>query len=505
MSELERIEEVLDQPSCAAMIAALETRLPIGVRPRQLSVRTLLIGMLLCLSNGLRNAYLSALHGALVELDDDDRERLGVLVCWRVGPHELTYRQVEYTAGLIDTALKKQRPDGAPSKSLQELCDTLVESSLPERYKKASSSYAIDWTDMESFSRPPSEKGGPCADPEASWGHRRGDGPGQKDELFFGRYLSFMTMVADEGGEAVPELIRRMSLTSCHLDPVAAFVPVVTDSAASGVVIFDVLADSGYAHRVPEHFALPLRAIGASLVIDLHPSDRGPRGTFSGATCHNGNLYCPGTPKALLQLGPLARGASPGEVAAHDERTAELARYKLGRLTSDDVDGYHRVCCPAVMGKCRCPQRPPSMALSNTRPEVLEAPAEHPLACCVRQSVTVPPSVNAKTAQKHDYPSAAHRRSYARRSGAERSNSRVKDPAGINIDVRGWCKLMGVAPLSIFLACACVVVNFGLIDCFETHKAEQAARTALGPPPRRRRRRTTLAALVAPAPGDAPP
>lgn len=100
-------------------------------------------------------------------------------------------------------------------------------------------------------------------------------------------------------------------------------------------------------------------------------------------------------------------------------------------------------------------------------------PPEHPLTCCEQQSFTVPPQVNAKTAQKHDYPSGAHRRSYARRSAVERSNSRLKDPAGIDIDVRGWCKLMGVTPLSLFLACACVVVNFGLLDTFEAQEARR--------------------------------
>jgi len=36
--------------------------------------------------------------------------------------------------------------------------------------------------------------------------------------------------------------------------------------------------------------------------------------------------------------------------------------------------------------------------------------------------------VLAKTAQKHDYPSAAWRRSYARRTGAERGFATTKDP-----------------------------------------------------------------------------
>jgi hypothetical protein len=91
-------------------------------------------------------------------------------------------------------------------------------------------------------------------------------------------------------------------------------------------------------------------------VTDLHPADRGPRGTFAGAVCCNGNLYCPATPPALLALVPLARDASGPEIAAHDQATAELARYKLGRIGADDKDGYHRVSCPAVMGKMRGPR-----------------------------------------------------------------------------------------------------------------------------------------------------
>jgi hypothetical protein len=85
-------------------------------------------------------------------------------------------------------------------------------------------------------------------------------------------------MVADGHGEAVPELIRRVQLSSCRHDPVPSFVAVVTNAAATGVAVHDVLADSGYSYKVPEHFALPLRRIGARLVIDLHPADQGMKG-----------------------------------------------------------------------------------------------------------------------------------------------------------------------------------------------------------------------------------
>ncbi|MGH9919442.1 MAG: hypothetical protein ACRD6W_11330 [Nitrososphaerales archaeon] len=106
---------------------------------------------------------------------------------------------------------------------------------------------AVVWTDIESFSRPPIERGGSCADTEASWGHRRGDGPGQADELFYGDYLGLCVMVKEECGADVPELARRMLLSACHVDPPAAFVAVLERLSESGVGIGDVLNDSGYA------------------------------------------------------------------------------------------------------------------------------------------------------------------------------------------------------------------------------------------------------------------
>src|SRR6185437_12627422 len=176
-----------------------------------------------------------------------------------------------------------------------------------------------------------------------------------------------------------------------------------------------------------------------------------------GAIISNGNLYCPCAPRPLLGLGPLAPGAAAQDTAAHDAKTAELARYKLGRLTADDTDGYHRVQCPAATGKIRCPLRPQSMTRDRDRPEIL-APPQQPQACCTQQSITVPPDVLAKTAQKHDYPSRAHRHSYARRTSAERGFANIKDTAGNNIS-RGWCRLMGLAPLTLLTTTLLTVRN----------------------------------------------
>jgi hypothetical protein len=298
-------------------------------------------------------------------------------------------------------------------------------------------------------------------------------------------------MMPDEHGPAVPELARRATLSSCRHDPVRAFAPVLTAMPAAGIPLGDVLADSGYAHRNPSAWALPLRTAGAQLVQDLHPADRGPKGTHHGAIISNGRLYCPLTPRSLLELGPLARNATPDQAAAHDQQTAETARYKLGRITSDDQDGYHRTQCPAAMGKIRCPLRPLSMTLDRQRPEILKPP-EHPQACCTQQTITVPAGVLAKTAQKHDYPSKAHRRSYARSTGAERGFATTKDPATNTIS-RGWCRLTGLTPLMLFTTTLLIVRNQRILTAWDTRQQNNTRRAARGLPPKtRRRRRNTL-------------
>jgi hypothetical protein len=476
MIPLTVLEEIIDASGVAPRIEAL---LPIGVRARQLSVRTLLAGMCLTQADG-RPAHLTRVHQALTSLPADDQRRLGVIADWRHGPHLLTYRQTERTSGLVTGALAEDEPDGLPSGRLQAVCDDLLEASVPGEFKDASRSLAVDRSDLESFSRPPAARGGPCADPEASWGHRKNNLAGPQDELFYGYYLSAAIMTPDEQGPAVPEFARRATLSSCRHDPVPAFVPVLTAMPAAGIPLGDVLADSGYAYRVPQHWAAPLRTSGAALVQDLHPHDRGPKGTCHGAIIANGCLYCPCTPRSLLELGPLARSATPEQAAAHDAKTAEAARYKLGRITCDDEDGYHRVMCPAATGKIRCPLRPASMTLDRGRPEIL-TPPENPPACCTQQTITIPPDVLAKTAQKHDYPSKAHRQSYARRTGAERGFATAKDPATNDIS-RGWCRLTGLTPLMLAITCLLVARNQRILTAWNARQQDNARRAAAGLP-----------------------
>ena len=489
------IEDIVDASGTAPFI---EDLLPAGVRGRQLSVRTLFTGMMAALADG-RPAHLTRVLQALTSLPEADQERLGVITSWQDGPHQLTYRQVEHTFRLITRALAKNKPDGAPSDQLQRACDQLTEASIPPAHKNGSTSLAADWTDVEAWARPVAHHAaGTGADPEAAWGHRNVNLKIARGEMFYGYYYSAATMVSDENGPAVPELTRRITVTSSARDPAAALAGVLTSMPAAGVALGDILADSGYSHRIPATWASPLRAAGAQLIHDLHPSDRGPRGTHDGAIIASGNLFCPCTPPALLALVPLPPGAGPADTAAHDQQTAELARYKLGMHAAADADGYRRHACPAVAGKIRCPLRPASMLLSRNRPEILTPPG-HPAACCTQQTITAGPQIAEKTRQKHDYPSAAWRQSYKRRTAAERLNATIKDTATTSIS-RGWTRLMGLTPLTLSLTCLTAVRNQRILNAYTTRQNDNAQRADSAQPPRTRSRRRRELTGTTPAP-----
>ncbi|MGO9292366.1 MAG: hypothetical protein ACLP52_00535 [Streptosporangiaceae bacterium] len=137
------------------------------------------------------------------------------------------------------------------------------------------------------------------------------------------------------------------------------------------------------------------------------------------------------------------------------------------------------------------------MTLSRDRPEILTPPA-HPPACCTQQTITASPDVAAKTRQKHHYPSAAWRRSCARRTAAERLNSTVKDTATTSI-ARGWIRLMGPPPVMLWLACLMAVRNQRILTAWDIRQQDSARRAAAGLPPRTRKRRRALAS-AAPVP-----
>ena len=161
--DLERIEEMID----VSGVADIELLLPIGVRPRQLKVTTLLIGMTLTMRAG-RPAFLTDVHTTLTALPEGVQRRLGVIAQWKHAEHQLTYRQVEYTFDRVIGALAKDTPDGTPSQQLHSVLDRLLEASVQVLGEPSCSSYAVDWTDQATWSLPPPKKPTTPAPPRPS-------------------------------------------------------------------------------------------------------------------------------------------------------------------------------------------------------------------------------------------------------------------------------------------------------------------------------------------------
>ena len=200
MIPLAALEEIIDASGVAPRIEAM---LPIGVRPRQLSVRTLLAGMCLALADRAARPP----DPRAPRPDQPARKRPAAArrdrgMETRPAPADLPADRADLRPGR--GALARDEPDGLPSADLAGICDDLLEASVPEKFKDASDSLAVDWTDMESFSRPPPARGGPCADPEASWGHRKNNLLRSENELFFGYYFSAAIMMPDENGPPSP-------------------------------------------------------------------------------------------------------------------------------------------------------------------------------------------------------------------------------------------------------------------------------------------------------------
>ncbi len=229
----------------------------------------------------------------------------------------------------------------------------------------------------------------------------------------------------------------------------------------------------------------------------------------------------PGHPPPAAGTRPLARDATPDQVTAHDRQTAETARYKLGWITADDPTATTASCAPPSW-EDPLPAAARSMVLDRQRPEILTPPSTPRPAAASRPSPS--PRVCAKTAQKHDYPSAAHRRSYTRRTAAERTFATAKDPASNDIS-RGWCRLMGLTPIMLWLACMLAVRNQRIIAAYTARQAATRSEPQPGcrpkptagaakpspasPPPRHNqaqppRKRSHTALLPPPAPSQQP-
>lgn len=388
--------------------AQLEELLPSGPKPRQLAVKGFLVSLFLTKDDD-RPLFLLRATDVLAKLSTADKRRLGV-------PEKVTYRHVErlFTAladlmepNPVRTRRAKHHDpltaeEQARRQALQdEVNDRLLEATIPEKHKDHGS-YALDWTDVDAWARPPGRTR-PSADPSAAWGHRRAKSPhpgGNSDESFYGWLEQVITMVNEEGKAKVPELVRRQTLTAANVPqpPVslAMLARYRTDDGNAG----DLLADSAYPYA--DKWTTSVTALGFSPVVDLHPNLLGRKGTEQGAIVVDDLLLCPMTPEALIDPPRPADNASEDEWDTYFEQRAERDKYAFAHHGRADDEGDQRVKCPAECGKVRCPLKPASMSNSIASPKIFNPPAPAPC-CCTQRTMTITRALAGKVRQKHPY------------------------------------------------------------------------------------------------------
>ena len=175
---------------------------------------------------------------------------------------------------------------------LQGILDCIVEASLDDR---TTSTYAVDWTYLPSWARL-RRAGRPSPDPDAN--HIRYENKAKTGPKYniFGYAVHAVVRTRTPDQDRIPYLCERITLVPAATDPQAAVLPLVEDLRRRGH-LDRLLADRGYTMATADRWADDLRRSGIDVSFDLHPNQRGLKGTYGGALQVDGQLFCPAMPE----------------------------------------------------------------------------------------------------------------------------------------------------------------------------------------------------------------
>lgn len=453
----------------------IEALLPRGPKPRRLSVQGLLVGMFLAKEDG-RPLHLRQVEKALKALPPRDKTRLGI-------PLDITYRQVERLFNVIIDVVdpepvqirgRSQKPpmilDDQIAAQREQLRDlviaTLLESSIPDQYK-SHGSYAVDWTDVDTWARG-RKTGGFQSDPTARWNYRRPKGP-HTEERYYGFREQVLTMVHDDGGPEVPELVRSLSITHAKKNQPNVALDMLRQLKARGITPGDLLADKEYPSK--NGWMLAVRTLGFDPVVDVSSKLLGRGGLGdSGELIVDDLILCPAIPNQLVDILPRPKQKDPEAVwQAYFRKTAEREKYAFKPNQRIQPDGFQQFKCPAETGTCICPHKPRKAAGARQDAAKIYQPPVHKAKCCTQTTINVAPKGKYfKTRQKHRFYSADHQASYERRTAVERSFAFTKDKAGVEMTA-GSIRMMGATKHLFLRTIGYVVLNYRTLERFDQY------------------------------------
>jgi hypothetical protein len=494
-------------------------------RPRTMTLRGLLVA---CQLNALarhHQAHLIEVARTINALTDDQRVGLGFV------DHdpEQTYDRVDR----LFTKLVNVLDAGAADVDAKELANRLALAAVPGEFR-ASTSVAVDGTDVETWGalhgeataavldgeasetqrigeasqpRHPKRRArvlgvGPdgrkiyTADRDARAGHRsatnsRSAGPYigyelhlavQAREVRWTNYIDKVTL-----SEAVPGVVTCFSLDPAGSHRGRAIVDDLVAAKQAGAPIEDVVWDPGYSLCAPNttHHKLAQAGIGQTFQVVTH--QRGERPFSGDAVLVDGQLYSSLLPESLRDLPVPPRGASETEKLAYEARFNARARWRMVRHAAPDADGATRWRCPFCAGMLRARSFPHTMRGSKTVPLVHLETGQ--MDCC--QGIFTAMPVELPLWQRIPFGTTAWRISMGRRQVVESANAALK---GAFADLsRGFVRVFGLTKVTVLLGFTIAGYNVDRIRSFRAkRRAEEAA-----PRPRSRRRSGTWRELVA--------
>jgi hypothetical protein len=368
----------------------------------------------------------------------------------------------------------------ARRKRLESVVGDLLEASVKvcsaEELEHFDGSAGLDATVIPPFSRGPSARAGTSAsDPDGGWyvregGHRDQVGPKGKKlrKLFWANEATIVTMGRPAGTEPThPNLVLAACLTRPGEDPGGTAVRLLASVRAQGYRAGFLGADRGYTQVRPEHFHLPVRALGYSLVMDYKETELGRQANSAGAVMVDGCFYCPAMPEDLVTASVEWR-AKNIDAVTHATRIEARRSWRLVRKEGPDADGYERFACPArgEHPHLCCPLRPDSATKALGQIPVLEPPADPPKVC-TQSAVTIAPDIGARHRQDLAFGSPEWGRTCTTyRNTIEGTNGYVKDTAHEALGQPGRRRVRGIAAQSLFVGLLLMAANFRKIAAF---------------------------------------
>jgi hypothetical protein len=455
----------IDRSGVAPQLEAL-LRPTLRGRPRQLTVRALLIGLKLAVDTA-KTSCLTDVHQILTEqLPETARIELGIDN--PATQTTVTLPQVRRLLAAIHNKLDASpvtAPQLSPSErthraaTLQDILDRLLAATMPAGVQHGGS-YAVDGTGTWSWARG-KRRGQPTADPDARWGVKTAKSG--KDETYYGYELHSLVRINTLGADPArtPCIAERIVIRPASSNVTAPVLDLLADMQKDGLRLRDVVADRGYSYKLG--WTPGLHALGIDPIFDLHATQYGPRGSHHGARIVTGFPHCPAMPEVFDTIHRPERLANTPELADFTTRIDQRAQWAFRRVAGPDTTGKERYECPARAGKIRCPLHPQSMNLPLAQPKATGHPAADAApGCCTQRTITLPGTIDTKNRQRHYWGSHDWIRAFSRRSRVEGWFGNLKNDNREALS-RGAFRVTGLCKTSIMLTVYAAATNLRLL------------------------------------------